>query len=130
MLAECRALAGPETTFLGRVSDEDMLSLQRRARALVMPGLEDFGIVPVESMACGTPVIATGAGGALDTVVPGLSGQLVAPGTDAEIVDGFAEALRRFDGAAFDDRRVRKHAEQFSPAHFREQMRAVVDSVL
>ncbi|MFN8032356.1 MAG: glycosyltransferase [Mycobacterium sp.] len=130
MLAECRAAAGPETRFLGRVSDEEMLRLQRRARALLMPGIEDFGIVPVESMACGTPVIATGSGGALDSVVPGLSGQLVTPGTDREIVDGFAAALRTFDAGQFDSRQVRKHAEQFSPARFRELMRAVVESVV
>lgn len=130
MLADCRALAGPETTFLGRVSDEEMLSLQRRARALLMPGIEDFGIVPVEAMACGTPVIATGAGGALDSVVPGLSGQLVTPGSDSEIIDGFAAALRSFEAGEFDAGQVRKHAEQFSPARFREQMRAVVESVL
>ncbi|WP_167105484.1 glycosyltransferase [Mycobacterium sp. DL592] len=129
-LAECQAVAGPKTIFLGRVSDEEMLRLQRRARALLMPGIEDFGIVPVESMACGTPVIATGAGGALDSVVPGLSGQLVEPGTDRQIVAGFTEALRTFDGTQFDSKQVRKHAEQFSHARFREQMRAVVDSVL
>ena len=64
MADACRALAGPKTQFLGRVSDDEMLSLQRRARALLMPGVEDFGIVPVEAMACGTPVIAVGAGGA------------------------------------------------------------------
>lgn len=130
MLAECRAAAGPQTRFLGRVSDEEMLSLQRRARALLMPGIEDFGIVPVEAMACGTPVIATGAGGALDSVVPGLSGQLVTAGSDRQIVDGFAAALRGFDADQFDAGRIRKHAEQFSRTRFREQMQAVVGSVL
>ena len=130
MAAECRALAGPETTFLGRVSDEDLLSLQRRARALVMPGIEDFGIVPVEAMACGTPVIAIGAGGALDSVVPGLSGALVRPGSDADVVEGFASALREFDDDAYDAGQIRKHAEQFSRQRFREQMRALVDSLV
>ncbi|WP_328352160.1 glycosyltransferase [Mycobacterium sp. NBC_00419] len=130
MLAACQAVAGPETTFLGRVSDQEMLDLQRRARALLMPGIEDFGIVPVESMACGTPVIATGAGGALDSVVPGVSGQLVAPGSDTELVAGFADALRTFESTQFDGKQVRKHAEQFSHARFREQMRAIVESVV
>jgi glycosyltransferase involved in cell wall biosynthesis len=55
-------IAGPETTFLGAASDEVLQDLYRRCRALLMPGVEDFGIVPVEAMACGTPVLALGEG--------------------------------------------------------------------
>jgi glycosyltransferase involved in cell wall biosynthesis len=129
LAAECRAAAGPNTTFLGRVSNAEMLGLQRRARALLMPGIEDFGIVPVEAMACGTPVIAVGAGGARDTVVPELSGELVPAGSDTEVVAALASALQAFDDDAYRPADIRRHAETFSRGRFREQMRAAVESV-
>lgn len=128
MAEACRAIAGPETTFLGRISDDEMRSLQRRARALLMPGVEDFGIVPVEAMACGTPVIATGLGGALDTVLPGITGRLVEPGAEADVIAGFTSAIRDFDDGTYDRRAIRKHAEQFSREHFRAKMREIVDA--
>ena len=123
----CRAIAGPRTTFLGRVSHEELLDLHRRTRALLMPGIEDFGIVPVESMATGTPVIALGEGGALDSVRPGETGLLVDPGTDDEIVARFADAMRTLDPASFDRAAIRRWAEGFSRAEFRRRMREVVD---
>lgn len=126
----CRELAGPKTTFLGRVSHEHLLELHRKARALLMPGIEDFGIVPVESMATGTPVIALGEGGAIDTVLPGKTGLHVAPGTDEEIIDGFATAMRSFSPKDFDRAEIRSWAEGFSRAHFRSRMQEVVDAVL
>lgn len=126
----CRELAGPKTTFLGRVSHDDLLSLHRRARALVMPGLEDFGIVPVESMATGTPVIALGAGGAVDTVLPGVTGLHVDVGSDAQVTDRFAEAMRNFDDGRFDPVAIRRWAEGFSHATFRHRMQGVVDAAV
>ncbi|GAB2657674.1 glycosyltransferase [Prescottella soli] len=126
----CRTIAGPTVTFLGRVPHEQLVDLYRSSCALVMPGLEDFGIVPVEGMACGTPVIALAAGGALDSVVPGMTGRLVSGDTDGELVDGFASAMSTFDGADFDSTVVRKHAETFSRTAFREKMEKVVDEVL
>lgn len=133
-----RSAAGPGVEFFGRRSREDIRALMQGARALLMPGVEDFGIVPVEAMAAGTPVIALGSGGALDTVVPGRSGVLVpapAPGKsgdeyDAEVVDGFAAALREFDDSAFSVAELREHAESFSESAFRSRISAVVDSVL
>jgi glycosyltransferase involved in cell wall biosynthesis len=126
----CRELAGPKTTFLGRVPHDDLVDLHRRTRALLMPGVEDFGIVPVESMATGTPVIALGAGGALDTVKPELSGILVPSGTDDEIAAGFATAMRTFDPSAFDRDEIRSWALGFSRNDFRRRMRDVVDASL
>lgn len=127
-LERCRALAGPRTTFLGRVSDHQLRDLHRRSRALLMPGVEDFGIVPVEAMACGTPVLALGAGGALDTVRAGLSGRLIAPGEDEAVVAGLIAVLRSHDLGDYDPAAVRRHAETFSRAEFRTRMRAVVDA--
>ncbi|TSE00491.1 glycosyltransferase family 4 protein [Skermania sp. ID1734] len=127
--AQCKAIAGPETTFLGRVSDAELVGLQQKARALIMPGVEDFGIVPVEAMACGTPVIALGAGGSLDTVIPDVSGILIEPGEDEAVVDRFAAAMRGFRPAEFNDTEIRRHAEAFSEKQFRIKMREVVSNL-
>lgn len=93
-----------------------------------MPGVEDFGIVPVEAMACGTPVIATGLGGALDTVLPGVTGRLVEPGTEADVIGGFTAAMRDFDDGTYDGTTIRQHAEGFSRGQFRAKMREIVDA--
>ena len=122
--AEVEQLAGPSTRFVGRVDDEGLRDLYRRCRALLMPGIEDFGIIPVEAMACGAPVIAIDAGGAQDSVLPGLSGELVPVGGDE--VGSWAAALRSFDPAGYDAARVRAHAETFSRARFRARMAEVV----
>ncbi|RRQ26559.1 glycosyltransferase family 4 protein [Rhodococcus sp. Eu-32] len=129
-MEQCRELAGPKTTFLGRVSHEKLLELHRKTRALLMPGIEDFGIVPVESMATGTPVIALGEGGAVDTVLPGKTGLHVAFGSDDEIVAGFAEAMRSFSPSEFDRNEIRTWAEGFSRANFRDRMQEVVDAAI
>ena len=114
----------------GESPHDQLLDLYRRARALLMPGVEDFGIVPVEAMATGTPVIALGEGGALDTVIPGKSGVLVSPGDDAKVVSGLAVAMETFDPNAFDAKVIRAWAEGFSQKAFRENMVRVVDGVL
>lgn len=125
--AKCRKLAaGGDVEFLGRVSNEELRSVYRRAKAMVMPGEEDFGITPVEAMACGTPVIALGVGGALDSVVEGKTGTLVTGASDAAVVSGFAEKFASFDSRAFDPVAIRAHAEQFSPENFRRKMAGVV----
>ncbi|WP_067652204.1 glycosyltransferase [Nocardia harenae] len=127
---QLEALAGPETTFLGAAPDDVLVDMYRRCAALLMPGVEDFGIVPVEAMACGAPVLAVGSGGALDTVLPGLSGAHVPPGDDDAVVEGFAEVLRSHDAAAYAPAAVRAHAESFGPEAFRARMVAVVDEAL
>jgi glycosyltransferase involved in cell wall biosynthesis len=129
--AEAERLAGSTTTFLGRVDGDGLRDLYRRCRAVVMPGVEDFGIVPVEAQACGAPILAIDAGGARDSVLPGVTGELVpvaGPGEDE--VDLWARALASFDGAGYDPAAVRRHAEQFSRPRFRRAMAAVVDGVL
>lgn len=126
--ARCKQLAGTnaDITFLGRVPQDELRSLQRRAKALVMPGEEDFGIVPVEAMACGTPVIALDLGGARDSVADGATGNLVPAGDDEATVGGFAQRLADFDRSAFDTSAIRQRAELFSRAEFRRKMADVV----
>lgn len=125
---EVEAAAGPGVEVLGAVDDATLLELLRRCRALVFPGCEDFGIVPVEAMACGTPVIARGIGGVVDSVVPARTGILydVPEGSDHPAV--LARVLRTFDGAAFDPEVIRTHALGFSPERFRHRFLAVAEA--
>ncbi|WP_280501648.1 glycosyltransferase [Nocardia farcinica] len=124
------ALAGPETTFLGAAPDDVLVDMYRRCHTLLMPGVEDFGIIPVEAMACGAPVVAVGEGGALDTVVPGLSGVHVPAGDDDSVVEGFAAVVADPAATDLDPGRIRAHAESFGPETFRARMARVVEGVL
>ncbi|MFD6197321.1 glycosyltransferase [Mycobacteriaceae bacterium NPDC060252] len=121
------SIAGPETTFLGAASDEVLLDMYRRCRALLMPGVEDFGIVPVEAMACGTPVLALGAGGALDTVDPGVTGEHVQAGPDDAVVAQLAALMQDFNPADYNTDAIRAQACGFSPEAFRSR---IADTVL
>ena len=118
--------AGPGLEFLGRRTDEEIRDLYRQAAVVLLPGEEDFGIVPLEAQACGRPVVALGKGGALETVIPGETGLLV-DDLDAEAFAGaIADAVsRRFDPAA-----IRRHAEGFGLERFGDEMEAVVANAL
>ena len=72
--AALERMANGRAEFLGRLSDEEIRTLYRRASVVLLPGEEDFGIVPLEAQACGRPVVALGRGGALETVVPDETG--------------------------------------------------------
>jgi glycosyltransferase involved in cell wall biosynthesis len=129
--AEVERLAGPNTRFVGRVDDAGLRDLFRRCRAVLMPGVEDFGIVPVEAQACGAPVIAIDAGGARDSVMPGVTGELVdTDPSGAGEVAVWARALDTFDSTRYDSRAVRSHAETFSRVRFRKAMADVVARTL
>jgi glycosyltransferase involved in cell wall biosynthesis len=114
--------AGSDVQFLGRVSDEDIRTLYRRAAVTLLPGEEDFGIVPLEAQACGRPVVALGRGGALETVVAGETGILVSDSTPEAFGEGIAQAL----GRSFDAGVIRRHAEGFSRARFAGEMAAAL----
>jgi glycosyltransferase involved in cell wall biosynthesis len=120
-------IAGPETTFLGRVPHDVLLENFRSCRALVMPGVEDFGIVPVEAMACGTPVLAMGEGGALDYVRPGVTGEFIKGGTDEQIVEDLARMFEAFQSSAYESSAIRTFAESFAPENFRSRVAEVVN---
>ena len=108
---------GPHAEFRGRVDDDELERLYARARALIVPNVEEFGIAAVEAQASGRPVVAPSAGGTKETVVPGLSGVLVPPGD----VDALAEALRYTDFDAFSPDLIAAHAQRFSAAEFRRR---------
>ncbi len=119
--------AGPNVEFLGWQTDEQIRDEYRRALAVLLPGEEDFGIVPLEAQACGRPVVALGRGGALETVVHGETGALSAP--DGSVAS-FAAALRDAQRMTFDGRRIRTHAERFSLDRFVREFEAVVDDTV
>ncbi len=119
-------LAGPTVQFTGRVDDERLRELYQTARALVQPGIEDFGMAPVEALACGTPIVAAGEGGVLDIVRDGLEGVLYEPHQDAALV----AALQRFEHLSFDRGRLAQRAEEFSLAHFHERFAREIQATL
>jgi len=124
-LERVRAQAGPGAEFLGHVPAAELPALIAGARALLFPGEEDFGIVPVEAQAAGVPVIAYGRGGARDTVVDGVTGVLFEPQT----VDALAAAIERFEQIAWSEEGIRDNARHFSRARFVDGLaRAVLDA--
>lgn len=113
-----------DVEFLGRVDDDELASLYRRARAFVLPNVEEFGIAAVEAQAAGRPVVAIDAGGATETVVDGVTGVRV---TDGD-VDALAEALRETDFDRFDPDAIVANAARFSTCAFQDRLRAEVEA--
>jgi len=109
-----RALAGPSVRFLGRTDRATLLEVMARCHAYVVPGEEDFGIAPVEAMAFGKPVVAYGAGGAIETVIDGETGRFFENPSPASL----AAAIEASDATTYDPRRIRVQAERFSRAVF------------
>ncbi len=124
--ADLGKLAGPNVRLLGKVPENDVRRLYARCRAFVMPQEEDFGIAPVEAMSAGRPVIAYGAGGALETVVQDETGVFFRPQTTTALID----AVRRFEGMTFDKARCRERALQFDTERFKQRFRDFVSTHL
>jgi len=125
-------LAGPTVTLTGWLSNEAIRDHFRRARALLFPANEDFGIVPVEAQACGTPVIAFGGGGATETVLPAEEGR---PGTglffDEQTPESLASAIARLEAnpGLFSPERARRQAERFGVDRFERELGAYLEEV-
>ncbi|HEX6542242.1 MAG TPA: glycosyltransferase [Ktedonobacterales bacterium] len=120
--AALRRLAGPSVQFLGWLPDEEVRAQMAGCRALIFPGEEDFGLVPVEAQACGRPVIAYGAGGALASMVEGATGLFFHEQTP----EALAAAVLRFRDEQFDARVIRQHAEAFDTTRFLERFQRFV----
>lgn len=127
--ARLRAMAGPTIEFLGRVSTAEMRRHFSACRALIFPGEEDFGIVPLEVMACGRPVIAFGRGGARETVADGITGRFFDEQSTAAVVRAVQDFEAEPDRFA-DRQRLRAHAAGFSRENFMRAIRRQVDSEL
>lgn len=115
-----RELAGPTVRFVGRVSDEEMRSYYHNARAFLFPGIEDFGLTPLEAQEGGTPVLAYGEGGALETVSDGETGLFFYEQT----AESLAACIERFEarGVSLTHRQIHDRSERFSEASFTEDM--------
>jgi glycosyltransferase involved in cell wall biosynthesis len=124
--ARLRALAGPDVRFLGWLPDEEIRALYRSATATLLPGIEDFGIVPVESQACGTPVVALNDGGAPETVVDGQTGVLVPEPTAEAFTAGLSRAMQ----APFDPAVSRANALRFSKRQFVTSIKAALNEAI
>lgn len=118
-------MAGPTVTFLGRVPDEELARLYAGARAFIFPGLEDFGIAPLEAQAAGRPVIAFAGGGALETVVPQRTGEFFG----AQTVESLKQVLASFDPTAYDPGACRSNAEQFREERFVDELRCFIERI-
>jgi glycosyltransferase involved in cell wall biosynthesis len=118
--------AGPNVEFLGFVSDEEKRRLFARCKAAIFPAEDDFGIAQVEVQAAGRPVIALRAGGALDTVVDGVTGVLFEPQSPEGVID----AVRRFDTITFSTAEIVRRAKRFSRARFERDIARIVDQSL
>jgi glycosyltransferase involved in cell wall biosynthesis len=123
--ARLETIAGPTITFVGRRSDEEITNYLQGCRALIFPGLEDFGIAPVEAQACGRPVIAFAGGGALETIVPGETGLLF----ETQAPDSLVEAVRQSKVVSWSAERIRANALSFDREAFLDKMRATLRSV-
>lgn len=113
----------PNIRFLGKVSDEDLKHLYSKARALIFPQEEDFGIVPLEAQACGTPVIALARGGALETLEDGIFFEEQTP-------EAVREAVLRCETRSFEPEKLRRHALKFDKPLFKAKIKQAIDHVI
>ncbi|MEX3618266.1 glycosyltransferase [Paenibacillus glucanolyticus] len=119
-------LAGDTVTFLGRKSDEEVVRYMQHCQALIFPGIEDFGITPLEVNACGRPIIAYHGGGALDTIIAEKTGLFF----DEQSVDSLSAAIRRLDQYDWNTEWIRQHAEKFSEEVFMKRLQSSIDGLV
>lgn len=117
-LNRLKAMAGPSIRFLGFCSDETILEAYRNCRAFLFPGLEDFGMTPLEAQSCGRPVLAFGRGGALETIREGTTGLFFSEQRPSALI----EAMEKFEAKDWNPTQIRKHAEEFNEERHKNQL--------
>jgi glycosyltransferase involved in cell wall biosynthesis len=117
-------MAGQSVTILRGKTDEEIAQYFKSSLAFIFPGQEDFGIVAVEALAAGTPVIAYKAGGALDYIKPTKNGLFFETQTD----EALEKVLQKFDPEEFNESTIARSAEAFDPAHFKSALREFIKS--
>jgi len=124
-IEKLKSLAGKTISFTGRVDNAEKLKLYSRAKALIFPAEEDFGIVPVEAMAQGTPVVAYGHGGATETVSDCTNGVLF----DKQDVNSLKSAIVKFENMQFDENKIKKSVEKFSKERFEIEIKDFINKI-
>ena len=123
-LERLKKMSGPTIRFMGRLSDEEVLRYYAHCRAFLFPGEEDFGITPLEAQAAGRPVIAYGAGGALASVVDGVTGMFF----NEQTVKSLADVLTSFDERTYDPQTIRNHALEFDLPRFHRRILQFIEA--
>lgn len=121
--APLEAMAKPNVVFLGHIPDGEIGEQLARCRALIFPGKEDFGLSALEAQAAGRPVIAYAGGGALETVVEGVTGAFF----HEQTVEALTGAVERFKGEHYDPEAIRRHAEGFDVSVFKRKMGGLIE---
>lgn len=124
-LRKLKKMAHSNIEFLGEVSDQERNDYLSRCKAFIYPQIEDFGISALEAMASGRPVIAYGAGGALETVVDGKTGVFF----EEQTWESLAHKILRFDDSRFDPQLIREHAKQFDEDIFKKKIINFIQSI-
>jgi glycosyltransferase involved in cell wall biosynthesis len=124
-MKKIKSLATTNVTVLGHVSFAEMVKYLQKAKAFIFAAEEDFGIVPVEAQACGTPVLAYGKGGVLETVKDGISGSFFYDQSEKSIIEG----VKKVENITFDPKLVRKNAEKFSRERFEKEFKQTVEEL-
>ncbi len=134
--ASLQRTAGENVRFLGHVPGRELRKLYQNCRALIFPGMEDFGIVPVEAQACGKPVVCYGKGGATESVIDGetgvhfLSQEPGAQEPEAQEPEALIQAVENLERGPWDSRLIRENSLRFSVSHFHDRMEAFLKSRL
>jgi glycosyltransferase involved in cell wall biosynthesis len=118
-----KAIAGPTIKFLGRISDAELQKEYAEAMAYIYPQLEDFGLMPVEAAASGTPTIGANVGGSLETIIPGKTGQWFNFGDK----ESLRTVLQAWDKTRYTKEDLLRHAENFSKEKFDEKITRIVN---
>jgi len=123
MESELRKKAGPNIKFAGRLSDAELKELYKNCKAVIFPGEEDFGIVPLEAQAAGKPVIAFKSGGALDTIIDGKTGVFF----ETQTVSSLSEAVSKLESITFNSEEIRKNALRFDKGIFKIKLKEYIE---